>query len=300
MKINNIDNLKNLNDLCGLNKIDVTKITDDDMNDAMKNISKLLGGEDDPDIQKVCNKLVKGIVDELKSGGTDGGMKEIMDIASNVSKKFGNQINKSSMNKTSLALSNYLKTDSTEAINMNNIMNKMSEAGNANKNMDTINSWKSKKIKEGFTVDANTFVNESDSDIELSDESDSDDSTVSDMFGLPMKINDDSNNYGDNCGDDSDGSDYSDYSDYSKQEHYKIFTDKFKILLDLSKKNSKMKKKFKNEYTENSIGNINNENSKSESENDSDGSINLSEVSSDSDDERPKPIKISKHKKKLI
>lgn len=88
----------------------------EEIEDATKNITKLLGAEDDPDVKEVCSTLVDGIVEEFKNG--EGGIQGMAKIAETVSNKVGKNIDKKKMQKTANQLNMFLKDSEKNLKNM--------------------------------------------------------------------------------------------------------------------------------------------------------------------------------------
>lgn len=117
--------IEDMFDLAGVDKmIDLKQLNEqlknvkrEDIEDATKNITKLLGAEDDPDVKETVQTLVGGIVDDLKTNPADG-IKGMVKVAKEVAEKYGKKIDKSKMEKTASQLGDFLKNGEKNLKNM--------------------------------------------------------------------------------------------------------------------------------------------------------------------------------------
>ena len=111
--------------LAGVDKlVDIDHLNDqlknvkqEDISEATKNITKLLGAENDEDINDVCSTLVEGIVSDLRAN-PDRGIKNMFETAKSVTEKIGNKLDKSKMEKTAMQLSRFLQNGESNLKNM--------------------------------------------------------------------------------------------------------------------------------------------------------------------------------------
>lgn len=82
-------------------------VNPEEIEDATKNIAKLLGAENDSDVQEVCSTLVGGIVEEMKY--SEGGLQGMVKVAEKVSEKIGKKIDRQKMQKTANQLNLFIK-----------------------------------------------------------------------------------------------------------------------------------------------------------------------------------------------
>lgn len=130
LKLTGVDKLVDINQL----NEQLKNVKQEDIDEATRNITKLLGAEHDSDISEVCGTLVENIVKDLKEN-PDGGIKNMFDVAKSVSQKVGKTIEKNKMRKTALQLTEFLKNGENNLKNMKddkgnpigkNIMNSLS------------------------------------------------------------------------------------------------------------------------------------------------------------------------------
>ena len=112
-KLSGVDKLVDINQL----NDQLKNVKQEDIQEATKNIAKLLGSENDADVTEVCNTLVEGIVADLKSNA-DGGIKGMFETAKRVSEEVGKNIDKNKMKKTVVKLSDFLKDGESNLKNM--------------------------------------------------------------------------------------------------------------------------------------------------------------------------------------
>lgn len=118
-KLTGVDKLVDVNQL----NDQLKNVKQEDIDEATRNITKLLGAENDSDINEVCGSLVEGIVEDLKSN-KDGGLKSMFDTAKAVTEKIGSKLDRNKMQKTALQLSDFLKNGE------NNLKNMRDDKGN--------------------------------------------------------------------------------------------------------------------------------------------------------------------------
>ena len=82
-------------------------IKPEEISDATRQITKLLGAENDKDINEVCGTLVEGIVDDLRQN--KGGLKGMFETAKSVTEKLGSKLDKNKMKKTAQQMTGFLQ-----------------------------------------------------------------------------------------------------------------------------------------------------------------------------------------------
>lgn len=119
------DLMDNLFEMSGVEKlVDIKQLNEqlknvkqEDIDEATKSITKMLGAEHDSDVAEVCGTLVNGIVDDLKKN-SDKGIQGMLDTAKIVSKTIGQKIDKNKMGKTVDKLANFMKDGESNLKNM--------------------------------------------------------------------------------------------------------------------------------------------------------------------------------------
>ena len=119
------DLMENLFQMSGVEKLvdinllneQLKNVKQEDIEEATKSITKLLGAENDKDISEVCSTLVEGIVEDLQANA-DKGIQGMYETAKTVSKKVGNQIDKNKMGKTVEKLALFMKDGQSNLKNM--------------------------------------------------------------------------------------------------------------------------------------------------------------------------------------
>jgi hypothetical protein len=92
----------------------IKNLDDEDIKDTTRNITKMLGAEQDSDINDICETLVSGIVDDLQKNG----LKNMFETAQNVKNLLGNKLDSNKMKKTGLQLSSFMENAKSEFENM--------------------------------------------------------------------------------------------------------------------------------------------------------------------------------------
>lgn len=118
-KLTGIDKLVDINQL----NEQLQNVKQEEIYEATRNITKLLGAENDSDITDICGTLVQGIVEDLKAN-PNGGIKSMFETAKSVTEKLGATLDKNKMKKTALQLSEFLKNGE------NNLKNMKDDKGN--------------------------------------------------------------------------------------------------------------------------------------------------------------------------
>jgi hypothetical protein len=104
MKLTGVDKLIDVSQL----KDQLNNVKQEDISEATKNITKLLGAESDQDVNDVCSTLVEGIVTELRAN-PDAGIKNLFEITGKITETMGNKLDKGKMAKTATQLFNFLQ-----------------------------------------------------------------------------------------------------------------------------------------------------------------------------------------------
>ncbi len=104
MKMTGVDKLIDIPQL----KEQLNNVKQEDISDATKNITKLIGAEEDPDINDVCTTLVEEIVTELKAN-PNAGIQNLFDITGKITGTMGNKLDKQKMVKTATKLMSFLQ-----------------------------------------------------------------------------------------------------------------------------------------------------------------------------------------------
>lgn len=108
--------MDNLLKMTGIDKlVDVSKLNEqlknvsqNDIDDATKNITKLLGAENDEDVNEVCATLVENIVKTLKEN-PEASIPNMFNIAKQVSNNVSHTLESNKMKKTANQLSHFMK-----------------------------------------------------------------------------------------------------------------------------------------------------------------------------------------------
>ena len=119
------DLMENLFDMSGIEKlVDINQLNEqlknvkqEDIDEATKSITKMLGAEDDNDVAEVCERLVGGIVEDLKENA-DKGIQGMLETAKKVSQTVGQQIDRTKMGKTVDKLANFMKDGESNLKNL--------------------------------------------------------------------------------------------------------------------------------------------------------------------------------------
>lgn len=119
------DIMDSLFQMSGVDKlVDINQLNDqlknvkqEDVEEAKKSITKLLGAENDKDVEEVCGTLVEGIVEDLQANSGKG-IQGMYETAKTVSKRVGNQIDKTKMGKTIEKLAAFMKDGESNLKNM--------------------------------------------------------------------------------------------------------------------------------------------------------------------------------------
>lgn len=104
MKLTGVDKLIDIGQL----KDQLNNVKEEDISDATKNITKLIGAEGDQDVDDVCSTLVEEIVKELKAN-PDAGFQNLFDITGKITGNLGNKLDKQKMAKTATKLMSFLQ-----------------------------------------------------------------------------------------------------------------------------------------------------------------------------------------------
>lgn len=103
------------------NVVDVDKIndqlkniTEEEIQDATKNITNIIGANDDPDVADVCNTLVRSIVENLK----ENGINDMMGTLQSISQSVGDKIDPSKMKKTANTMNGFMQNSQSQLRNM--------------------------------------------------------------------------------------------------------------------------------------------------------------------------------------
>lgn len=113
MKLTGVDKLIDIGHL----KDQLNNVKQEDITEATKNITKLLGAEQDQDINDVCSTLVEGIVSELKAN-PDAGIQNLFSITGKITENMGNKLDKQKMAKTATQLFSFLQNGESNLRNM--------------------------------------------------------------------------------------------------------------------------------------------------------------------------------------
>lgn len=104
MKMTGVDKLIDIGEL----KNQLNNVKQEDITDATKNITKLIGAEGDQDVNDVCSALVEEIVTELRSN-PNAGIQNLFDITGKITGSMGNKLDKQKMAKTATKLMSFLQ-----------------------------------------------------------------------------------------------------------------------------------------------------------------------------------------------
>jgi hypothetical protein len=102
LQMSGMDKLFNMKELSKQLK----DIKEEDINEATKNITKLIGADGDTEVNAVCDDLVKNVVAELQKN-PDGNF-NMFDIAKSVADRVGGRMKKDQMKKTAAHLDNFM------------------------------------------------------------------------------------------------------------------------------------------------------------------------------------------------
>lgn len=112
-KMSGVDKLV---DISQLNE-QLKNVKQEDINEATRSITKLLGAEHDKDVSEVCSTLVEGIVEDLQANA-DKGIQGMFETAKTVSKRMSGQIDRVKMGKTVDKLASFMKDGESNLKNM--------------------------------------------------------------------------------------------------------------------------------------------------------------------------------------
>jgi hypothetical protein len=129
LKLSGMDKLFNMKELSKQLK----DIKEEDINEATKNITKLIGAEGDSDINEICDELVKNVVYDLQKNPE--GNFNMFDIAKSVADRVGGKMKKDKFNKTAAHFNNFMNNS------QDNLKDLKDEDGNpiGEKLMNTLN-----------------------------------------------------------------------------------------------------------------------------------------------------------------
>ncbi len=119
------DLMDNLFEMSGVEKlVDIKQLNEqlknvkqEDIEEATKSITKMLGAENDKDVAEVCGTLVGGIVEDLKENA-DKGIQGMLETAKKVSQTVGQKIDRAKMGKTVDKLASFMKDGESNLKNM--------------------------------------------------------------------------------------------------------------------------------------------------------------------------------------
>ena len=80
-------------------------VKEEEIQDATKNITNIIGANDDPDVADVCNTLVRSIVDNLK----ENGISDMMGTLQSISQSVGDKIDPNKMKKTANTMNGFMQ-----------------------------------------------------------------------------------------------------------------------------------------------------------------------------------------------
>lgn len=89
-------------------------ITEDDITDATKNITKILGADNDPEVADVCNTLVRSIVENLR----DNGVNDMIGTLTSITESVGKTIDPAKMKKTAASMNSFMSNSESKLRNM--------------------------------------------------------------------------------------------------------------------------------------------------------------------------------------
>lgn len=118
LKMSGMEKLFNMDQL----KSQLNDIKPEDIEEATRNITKLIGAEDDEDINEICGDLVGNVIEELQKN--QNGDFDIMGIAKSVADRVGGKMQKDKYQKTAKQFNNF----------MNNSQDKLKELKDENGN----------------------------------------------------------------------------------------------------------------------------------------------------------------------
>lgn len=119
------DIIENLFEMSGIEKLvdlkqlneQLKNVKQEDIEEATRSITKMLGAEEDSDVAEVCESLVEGIVGDMKLN-SDKGIHGMFDTAKKVSKTIGQKIDKNKMGKTVDKLASFVKNSESNLKDM--------------------------------------------------------------------------------------------------------------------------------------------------------------------------------------
>jgi hypothetical protein len=106
----------------GIDKmVDMDKLNDqlknmneDEIQDVTKNITEILGANNDDDVKEVCSTLVRNIVDNLK----ENGISNMIETLSSISKNVGDKIDPNKMKKTAASMNTFMQNSESHLRNL--------------------------------------------------------------------------------------------------------------------------------------------------------------------------------------
>lgn len=113
MKLTGVDKLIDLGQL----KEQLNNVKQEDIRDATKNITQMIGAEGDQDVDDVCSTLVGEIVKELKAN-PNAGLQNLFDITGKITGNLGNKLDKQKMAKTATKLMGFLQNGESNLKNL--------------------------------------------------------------------------------------------------------------------------------------------------------------------------------------
>lgn len=93
---------------------ELKNITEEGVRDAVQNITKMIGAEDDSDVSEVCNDLITSILENLKENGVNDMMGTLQSITSTVT----NKIDPTKMKKTAVKMNSFMQGSVDQFKNM--------------------------------------------------------------------------------------------------------------------------------------------------------------------------------------
>jgi hypothetical protein len=118
LKMTGVEKLFNVDEL----RKQLKDIKEEDMAEATKNITKLIGAEGDKDVNEICDDLVKNVVQDLQND--TGSTINIFDIAKSVADRVGNNMKRDKFNKTADHFNKFMNNS------QNNLKDLKDENGN--------------------------------------------------------------------------------------------------------------------------------------------------------------------------
>jgi len=104
MKMAGIDKLIDVEQL----KEQLNNVKQEEITDATKNITKLIGAENDPDINDVCLTVTEKIITTLKSN-PNAGIENVFNMTGDITKELSGKLNKDKMAKVASKLMDFLQ-----------------------------------------------------------------------------------------------------------------------------------------------------------------------------------------------